>query len=136
MGFGLAVGFTEHFNTQLVTTLYKSLSHTDKSSQSRSSLPCLEVASNSARSPSSRFPNCPGLIYQLLSLSLYIYIHIYTEVLKSKSKLLYDWQFTVNQFVFAPSPLRFTTRFFFQWNPCGHSPSGTSSQMRKWVCLL
>jgi hypothetical protein len=28
------------------------------------------------------------------------------------SKLLYDWRFTVNQFVLAPSPLRLTARIF------------------------
>jgi hypothetical protein len=32
---------------------------------------------------------------------------------KSKSKLLYDWRFTANQFVLASSPLRPTTTFFF-----------------------
>jgi hypothetical protein len=32
---------------------------------------------------------------------------------KSKSKLLYDWQFTANQFVLAPGPLRPTTRDCF-----------------------
>jgi hypothetical protein len=32
---------------------------------------------------------------------------------KSKSELLYDWRFTVYQFVLAPSPLRPTTREFF-----------------------
>jgi hypothetical protein len=33
----------------------------------------------------------------------------------SKSKLLYDWRFTANHFVSAPSPLRLTNRdsFFF-----------------------
>jgi hypothetical protein len=31
---------------------------------------------------------------------------------KSKSKLLYDWRFTANQFVLASSLLRLTTRFF------------------------
>jgi hypothetical protein len=30
-----------------------------------------------------------------------------------KSELLYDWQFTANQFVLASSPLRHTTRDFF-----------------------
>jgi hypothetical protein len=34
-------------------------------------------------------------------------------VSKSKSKLLYDWRFTANQFVLASSPLRLMTRFFF-----------------------
>jgi hypothetical protein len=39
----------------------------------------------------------PGLSYQLLI----------------TSKLLYDWQFTANQFVLVPSLLRLTTRDFF-----------------------
>jgi hypothetical protein len=34
---------------------------------------------------------------------------------KSKSELLYDWRFTTNQFVLALSPLRPTTKFFFNW---------------------
>jgi hypothetical protein len=38
---------------------YKSLSHTDWCSQSRSSLCCFVVASNSRHSTSSGFPNCP-----------------------------------------------------------------------------
>jgi hypothetical protein len=36
------------------------------------------------------------------------------------SEILYDWRFTVNQFVLAPSPLRFMTRdifFFFATDP-------------------
>jgi hypothetical protein len=36
---------------------------------------------------------------------------------KSKSKLLYDWRFTANQFVLASNPLRPTTRLFFSWTP-------------------
>jgi hypothetical protein len=32
---------------------------------------------------------------------------------KSNSELLHDWRFTANQFVFAPSPLRLTTRDCF-----------------------
>jgi hypothetical protein len=31
----------------------------------------------------------------------------------SKPELLYDWWFTANQFIFAPSPLRLMTRDFF-----------------------
>jgi hypothetical protein len=50
----------------------------------------------------------------------------------SKSELLYDWRFTANQFVLAPSPLRFTTRdLFLQLNPSGHSPYVTSSLTRR-----
>jgi hypothetical protein len=55
---------------------------------------------------------------------------------KWKSKLLYDWRYTANQFVLAPSPLRPTTRDFFQLNPCNNSPYVTSSLMRRWICLL
>jgi hypothetical protein len=56
---------------------------------------------------------------------------------ESESELLYDWRFTANHFVLAPSPLRITTRdfFFLRLNPCGHSPYVTSL-MRGWVCLL
>jgi hypothetical protein len=35
----------------------------------------------------------------------------------------------------APSPLRLTTRDFFQLNPCGHSPYVTPLT-RRWVCPL
>jgi hypothetical protein len=39
------------------------------------------------------------------------------------SALLYDWRFTANLLVLAPSPLRLTiSDFFFHQNPCGHSP--------------
>jgi hypothetical protein len=56
---------------------------------------------------------------------------------KPKSKLLYDWRFTANQFVLASSPLRLTIRIFFsQLNPCDISPYVTSSLTRRWVCLL
>jgi hypothetical protein len=56
---------------------------------------------------------------------------------KSESELLYDWQFTANQFVLATSPLRLTTsNFFFQLNTCGYSPYVTSSLTRGWVCRL
>jgi hypothetical protein len=55
----------------------------------------------------------------------------------SESELLYDWRFTANQFVLAPSPLRFTTGDFFpQQNLCGHSLYVTSSLTRGRVCLL
>jgi hypothetical protein len=40
-----------------------------------------------------------------------------------ESELLYDWRFTANQFILAPSPLRATISiFFFQLNACGYSP--------------
>jgi hypothetical protein len=54
-----------------------------------------------------------------------------------KSKLLYNWRFTANQFVLVFSSLRSTTRdFFSQLNPCGISPYITSPLMRRWVCLF
>jgi hypothetical protein len=47
---------------------------------------------------------------------------------ESESELLYDWQFTANQFVSAPSLLRpMTSNFFFQLNTCGYSSYVTSS---------
>jgi hypothetical protein len=55
---------------------------------------------------------------------------------QSKSKLLYEWRFTANQFVLASDPLRPTTRDIFQLNSCGNIPNITSSLKRRWVCLL
>jgi hypothetical protein len=60
-----------------------------------------------------------------------------TTLMNSESELLYDWWFTVNQFVLATSPLRLTTsNFIFQLNTCSYSPYVTSSLMRGWVCRL
>jgi hypothetical protein len=53
-----------------------------------------------------------------------------------KSKLLYDWRFTANQFVLASIPWKTTTTDFFQLNLCGKSPYVTSSLTRRWVYLL
>jgi hypothetical protein len=58
-------------------------------------------------------------------------------IIFSESKLLYDWRFIANQFIFALSLLRLTTRnFFSQVNPCCHSPYVTSSLTRRWVYRL
>jgi hypothetical protein len=51
-------------------------------------------------------------------------------------KLLYDWQFTVNQFVLVPSPLSPQPVFFFQLNTCSYSPYVISSLTRRRVCHL
>jgi hypothetical protein len=57
--------------------------------------------------------------------------------LELKSESLYDWRFTANQFVLAPSPLRVTSRdFLFQLKTCSNSPYVTSSLTRGWVCRL
>jgi hypothetical protein len=36
-----------------------------------------------------------------------------SDLSESESEVLYDWQFTANQFVLAPSLLRLLTRVFF-----------------------
>jgi hypothetical protein len=53
-----------------------------------------------------------------------------------RSELLYDWRFTANQFVLAPSPLRPTVRNIIQLNTCRHSPYVKSFLTRGWVCRL
>jgi hypothetical protein len=55
------------------------------------------------------------------------------DLILPESELLYDWRFTANQFVLAPSPLRLTARcfFFFNW-----TPDIISSLTRGWVCNL
>jgi hypothetical protein len=53
-----------------------------------------------------------------------------------ESDLLYDWRFTVNQFLLGTSPWGLTTSNFFQMNTCGHSPYVTYSLMRGRVCPL
>jgi hypothetical protein len=56
---------------------------------------------------------------------------------QSVSVLLYNWQFSDNQFVLATSPLNLTTsNFIFQLNTCSYSPSVTSALTRGWVCCL
>jgi hypothetical protein len=57
-------------------------------------------------------------------------------VSQSESESLYDWRFTDNQFVLAPSPLRLTARYFFQFYTYDCSPYVTSSLARGWVCRL
>jgi hypothetical protein len=59
-----------------------------------------------------------------------------STALDSESELHYDWQFTANQFVLAPSLLRPATSIFFQLNTCGYSPYVTSSLTRGWVYSL
>jgi hypothetical protein len=69
--------------------------------------------------------------------SPYVASSLTRDLPQSKSKLFYDWRFTANHFVLAPSPLRFTTRFFFfQLNPCGSSLYVTSSLTRRGICFL
>jgi hypothetical protein len=60
------------------------------------------------------------------------------SVTESESELLYDWRFTANRYVLAPSPLTLTARIFFfsQLNTCGHIPYITSSLTRGWAFHL
>jgi hypothetical protein len=53
----------------------------------------------------------------------------------AESESLYDWLFTANQFVLAPSLLSNRARFF-ELNTCGHSPYVTSSLTGGLVCRL
>jgi hypothetical protein len=63
----------------------------------------------------------------LASLSALYYLIVvlncqFTGYHSQSSELLYDWQFTANQFVLASCPLRIMARDFSQLHPCGHSP--------------
>jgi hypothetical protein len=66
-----------------------------------------------------------------------IYEIILRHISEDRERLLvYDWPFTANHFVLAPSLLRPTTSIFFQLNTCGFSPYITFSLTRGWVCRL
>jgi hypothetical protein len=49
------------------------------------------------------------------------------KVLSSQSELLYDWQFTANQFVLAPIPLRITTRDTTLFSLCNFGTDRTDN---------
>jgi hypothetical protein len=49
---------------------------------------------------------------------------------ESESELLYDWRFTTNQFVWAPSPLKVTARIFSNENPRSYSSYNILSDER------
>jgi hypothetical protein len=138
MGFGLKTGFTDHL--QVVTTsncntvvnfhtLQITTAHAKSSQSAVFTGHSLVMASNSE-----------GTLLAPIKSSLHRppYNSLYSKSKsKSKSKSLYNWRFTVNQFVLAPSPSRLAIRgFFFQLNSCGHSPYITSSLTQRWVCPL
>jgi hypothetical protein len=60
---------------------------------------------------SNRIP--PEFKSRAVSLSNVIHITITVITIVMTSEFLYDWRYTANQFVLAPSPLRPTTRDFF-----------------------
>jgi hypothetical protein len=99
---------------QRVTTLYNSLLHT-LMSKVISSPPLLSSGFQQRTFP---FPLCsrtvPDFTYQLLTVTAQNdWAPAVLWLQQSESDLHYDWQFTKNQFVLAPSPLRFTTTDFF-----------------------
>jgi hypothetical protein len=59
--------------------------------------------------------------------------HLWTD---SESESLYDWLFTVNQFVLVTSPLSLTTSNYLRLNTFGYSPYVTFYLTRRWVCRL
>jgi hypothetical protein len=107
-----------------VTALYSSLLHTH--THTHTPVPshvfvsrCLVAASNGGRSPSCGFPNGPRP--QLSASNRNSSRQNRNSSLTPESGLLYDWRFTANQFVLAPSPLRITTKYsYLQLNLCSH----------------
>jgi hypothetical protein len=61
--------------------------------------------------PSSCEGETPTLLRHLERANLsYLTINVKSQKSKSKSKLHYDWKFTANQFILAPSSMRLTKR--------------------------
>jgi hypothetical protein len=125
MGSGFMTGFVTHFDTARDYTLQITITHT-LVSKVTSTLPSLGSVFQRRM--------FPGLSYQLLTEQLTT-TELSNSLTAIESELLYDWRFTANQLVLAPSPLRLTIRFF-QLNPCGHSPYVKPSLTSGWVCLL
>jgi hypothetical protein len=61
--------------------------------------------------------------------NLFVYLTSISQS-ESESELLCDSQFTTNQFVLAPSPMRLMIRFFFQLNCYGYISYVTASLTR------
>jgi hypothetical protein len=55
---------------------------------------------------------------------------------ESESELLYDWRFTANQFVLAPSPLTLTTRVFLTEPLWSESLCNNLSDESMGLCLI
>jgi hypothetical protein len=54
-----------------------------------------------------------NIVILMILYDLCLLLAQFSYIIISESELLYDWRFTVNQFNLAPSPLRPTTRVFF-----------------------
>jgi hypothetical protein len=124
-GFGLMIGFIGLFDTARDYNLQFTVMHIHTIVHSRVFTSLMVTASNGGRSPSSGFPNCPRSqlpasnsnpwqrLYRSSPVTNSPPTNSQTNSLNctalSESKLLYDWRFTANQFVWASSPLRPTT---------------------------
>jgi hypothetical protein len=97
--------------TQLVSTLYKWLSHKHYS-RSRSSLRCLVTSSNSGRSFASGITSSQAGGH-LTPTSYCSNCRLKTIYSESESQLLQYWLFIAHQCVLVPSPLSLTTRDIF-----------------------
>jgi hypothetical protein len=111
--------------------------------------PFLVAASNGGHSPYSEFPNYPrpqlpashSNSSQRLNRSSPL-THALAGSFNSTdwltdSELLYDWLFTTDRFVLAPTLWDSRPEnAFLQLNRCRNSPYVTSSLTRRWVCLL
>jgi hypothetical protein len=120
-GFGLDIGFIDHFNTWLVTTLNCSTIanfHTLHNSRAFSvfTSSCLITA--------------PTMVC-----SLWMAAPFHLTGCQSQSYFTTGGLTPISS-SWAPSLLRPTTKDFFQLNPYGHSPYITSCLTRGWVCLM
>jgi hypothetical protein len=130
MGFGLVIGFIEHFQ-MVITSDYNTLANS-----------CTRLLTRAHAKPSqfvftNRFLiTDPNNVLCLLPYWLANSLHL-TKLRVRVSDLLYDWRFPANQLVLATSPLRLKiSNFIFQLNIYGCSPYVTSSLTRGWVCRL
>jgi hypothetical protein len=135
MGFGLIMRFAWHLNCQLVTTLHKSLSHTDYCFQSRSSLRCLVAASNcvaSSASTSSGF--CSNWLAPFSCSSRAELNWLPTH--KSKSKLCYDRRFSRPVYPGKKHPSGDYDKIFITVIQLQACWCGALSLTRGWICPL
>jgi hypothetical protein len=130
-GFGLDIGFIDHFNIQLVITLNYSAIANLRTLQitiaHAKSFPacsvfissCLVTASNNGYSSASvlKFSLNGGYLPTVLRVTLRL--AVYRQSIRLGAK-----------------PLQTHDQYFFHLNTCGYSPYVTSSLMKGWVCRL
>jgi hypothetical protein len=118
-----------HFNIRLVTTFNYSVIGNFHTSQI-------------IRAHAKYFPACSVFTSSCLVTVSTMPIPLLSCQALSEWRLLSNWlsrsYFTtgaIRPVRLKPSPLRLMTRVYFQLNRRGHSP-GTSSRMRRWVCIV